>query len=176
MLFNKRPVNNGTLLPGRSLAPEHGLANFHKPTPVPSQSRIDASLTIVGDLRTDGDVQVDGQVCGDIRCAQLIVGPDATITGDVRAEEAVVRGRVKGTIRATRIILQDSARVESDIFYGRLTVDEGASFDGHSHRCEDPLHDAEQAAAQPEAMVVELEAADMLDRVANGSGEHSAGA
>jgi len=149
MLFNKRPEGNSSLVPVGT--PGHIPLTVRKPTPVPAVSHVDVSLSIVGDLRTDGDVHVYGQVCGDIHCAQLIVGPNAAITGDVTAEEAVVRGRVKGTIRASRIVLQESARVESNIFYGRLMVDEGATFDGQSQRCQDPMHQGGQATMQDAA-------------------------
>ncbi len=51
----------------------------------------------------------------------------------------IVRGKVQGTIRANRVILQDSARVDSEIFHKTLAVEEGACFDGRSWRRENPL-------------------------------------
>lgn len=111
-----------------------------------TQSVIDAWLNINGNLQSEGDVRVDGHICGDIRCAHLVVGREATVVGHIIAEEAVVRGRVKGTIRANRVILQDTACVESDIFHKVLSVDEGAEFDGLSCHRTDPFHDQEPAA------------------------------
>jgi cytoskeletal protein CcmA (bactofilin family) len=112
-----------------------------------TQSYIDASLTIVGDLHSQGDVRIDGRICGNVRCAQLIVGADASITGAVVAEQAIVRGRVIGTIRAPAIVIQDTAYVESEITYASLAIDDGAFFEGAVHRRSNPL--AEEPAASP---------------------------
>jgi cytoskeletal protein CcmA (bactofilin family) len=105
----------------------------------PTQSFIDASLTIVGDLHSQRDVQIDGRICGNVTCAQLIVGGDAVITGTVKASQAVVRGSIKGTIRASAVILQETARVDSDITYSMLAIDDGAQFEGTVRRSESPL-------------------------------------
>ena len=105
----------------------------------PTRSVIDAWLMITGNLLSEGEVQVDGQIVGDIRCTHLTVGKDATIKGNITAEEVVVRGKVAGTIRANRVILQDSARVESEIFHKLLSIEEGASFEGVSRMRENPM-------------------------------------
>ena len=127
-----------------------------------TQSVIDAWLTISGNLESEGDVRVEGQMHGDIRCAHLVVGRDATVSGDIVAEEAVVRGKVKGSIRANRVILQDTACVESDIYHKVLSVDEGASFDGQSCHRQQPFQDgrggrAGEGAAQKRAAVEPVE-------------------
>ena len=110
-----------------------------KPGTSPTRSVIDAWLTITGNLQSEGEVQVDGKINGDIRCAHLTVGKEASIVGNITADEVVVRGKVKGVIRANRVILQDSARVESEIFHKRFSIEEGAIFDGHSRIRENPL-------------------------------------
>jgi cytoskeletal protein CcmA (bactofilin family) len=110
-----------------------------KQTGAPTRSVIDAWLTITGNLESEGEVQVDGEIHGDIRCAHLTVGRDATVTGNVTADEVVVRGNVKGTIRANRVILQDSAFVDSTILHKKLAIEEGARFEGRSARCEEPM-------------------------------------
>jgi cytoskeletal protein CcmA (bactofilin family) len=91
------------------------------------RSLIDKLANVSGDLWSDGDVQIDGHLCGNVNCAQLIIGKDAAVIGAIIAEEAVIRGKMTGLIRATRVLLQASARVESEIVYQSLSVDEGAS-------------------------------------------------
>lgn len=110
-----------------------------------TQSFIDASLTIVGDLHTDRDLQLDGRICGNVTCARLIVGRDAAITGTVKAEQVIVRGSITGMIRSPVVILQETARVQSDIAYTLLAIDDGAAFEGAAHRSESPLEEAETA-------------------------------
>ena len=106
----------------------------------PARSVIDAWLTMIGNLQSEGDIQVDGKVEGHIRCRQLIVGKDASINGDVVAEEVVVRGKVKGVIRANRVKLQETACVESDVFFLKaLAIEDGASFEGQIRREKEPV-------------------------------------
>jgi cytoskeletal protein CcmA (bactofilin family) len=140
----------------------------------PAQSVIDAWLTITGNLESQGDIRVEGQVAGDIRCANLVIGRDATVSGDIVAEEAVVRGKVKGTIRANRVILQDTACVESAIYHKVLSVDEGASFDGQSCRRQQPQQEEEATARVVRTVPREVPTIDTFDRT-NGpaTGLHS---
>jgi cytoskeletal protein CcmA (bactofilin family) len=149
MLFNKKP-DDASSAEGRAHAarpPEQAAAPSRVQVGSSTQSVIDAWLTITGNLESQGDVRVEGQISGDIRCANLLVGRDATVSGDIVADEAVVRGKVKGTIRANRVILQDTACVESAIYHKVLSVDEGASFDGQSCRRQQP-HQEEEATAR----------------------------
>ena len=112
MLFNKKPeeevmhdfstgkrTSNGTVATVESITSAQRKINNSAPT----RSVIDAWLTITGNLQSEGEVQVDGQINGDIRCAHLIVGRDATVNGNITAEEVVVRGKVTGVIRANRV-------------------------------------------------------------------------
>jgi cytoskeletal protein CcmA (bactofilin family) len=131
-----------------SSAVEPAASALRKSNGAPTRSVIDAWLTINGNLQSEGDVQVDGQIEVDIRCAHLTVGRDALVNGNITAEEVVVRGKVMGCIRANRVILQDCAHVESEVFHKKLSIEEGACFEGRSRRYEDPLN-AELPGAKP---------------------------
>jgi cytoskeletal protein CcmA (bactofilin family) len=161
MLFSKKPDESSTESHRQSSRPaaEHPTQPLRGQVGSPTQSIIDAWLTINGNLESQGDVRVEGQISGDIRCVNLVIGRDATVSGDITAEEAVVRGKVKGTIRANRVILQDTACVESAIFHKVLSVDEGATFDGQSCHRMQPHQDEEAlprvARADPEASAIE---------------------
>jgi cytoskeletal protein CcmA (bactofilin family) len=166
MLFNKKA--EGELMHDLSAikrpssvvasATEPATEAVRKINGVPTRSVIDAWLLITGNLQSDGEVQVDGQIHGNIRCAHLTVGKDAHVAGNITAEEVVVRGKVTGAIRANRVILQDTAQVESEIVHKKLSIEEGATFEGSSRRCEDPLS-AEIPSAKP---------------IRNGNGKHQA--
>ena len=143
MLFNnKKPeelISDSVLLkkdPPQSSDQLHAMLRMSGG--VPTRSVIDACLVITGNLQSERDVQVDGELNGDIRCSQLIVSRDATINGNIVADEVVVRGKVKGVIRADQVMLQDTARVESEIFHKSLIIEEGACFDGQSFRTDQP--------------------------------------
>jgi cytoskeletal protein CcmA (bactofilin family) len=161
MLFNKKAeeelLNNLAAAGKRaaSAAPsavEPAAAALRKSNGAPTRSVIDAWLRINGNLESEGEVQVDGQIQGDIRCAHLTVGRDALVNGNITADEVVVRGKVMGCIRANRVILQDCAHVESEVFHKKLSIEEGACFEGTSRRCDDPLN-AELPVTKPASKV-----------------------
>src|SRR5262245_18923256 len=106
-----------------------------------SRSVLDGSVRFNGDLWSEGDVQIDGHLCGTISCVQLIVSKDAVVIGVIIAQEAVIRGRTNGIMRADRVLLQDTARVESEIIYKSFAVDEGANFDGIARPSLKPLEE-----------------------------------
>jgi cytoskeletal protein CcmA (bactofilin family) len=134
---------------------------------------IDVWLTITGNLESQGDVRVEGQIAGDIRCANLVIGRDATVSGDIVAEEAIVRGRVRGTIRANRVILQDTACVESAIYHKVLSIFEGATFEGKScHRTQPHLEEAAAGLVGIERDVTEGETFDGSNGQVAGAGLH----
>ena len=101
-------------------------------------SVIGPELKITGHAVSQGEVQVDGEIEGDLECASLMVGESACITGNVIAEEVVVRGKVMGSIRGMRVTLQSSSQVEGDVYHHSLAIEQGAYFEGKSRRSENP--------------------------------------
>lgn len=101
-------------------------------------SVVGMDLTVTGNLTSNGEVHIEGEVQGDVRCASLIVGDNARVTGGVVAEDVVIRGNLMGTIRGMRVTLQSSSHVEGDIFHKSLAIEQGAFFEGKSRRAEDP--------------------------------------
>jgi cytoskeletal protein CcmA (bactofilin family) len=159
MLFSRKSENRSEQAAAPAPAPEAPPAscksNVGSADRPRSQSFIDASLTIVGDLHSEGDVRLDGRICGNVTCAQLIVSEDASITGAVTAEETIVRGSITGKIRSPLVILQETAQVESEITYTVLAIDDGATFEGAARRSERPLE-------EPDAVSPLLELQQML--------------
>ncbi|MEZ5776079.1 MAG: polymer-forming cytoskeletal protein [Hyphomicrobiaceae bacterium] len=110
-----------------------------------SPSIIGADLQVTGSLVSKGEVNVEGEIQGDINCSSLLVGDTARITGNVVAEDVVVRGHVEGSIRGARVTLQSSSHVEGDIYHKSLAIEQGAYFEGKSRRSEDPIGTAPNA-------------------------------
>jgi cytoskeletal protein CcmA (bactofilin family) len=127
----------------------------HGPLRPTAPSTIVSSLLITGNIESAHDLEIDGKIIGDVTCAALTVGKDATVTGSIRARQVVVRGRVAGSIHAEFIILQHSARVDADLHQELLTIEEGAEFNGRSR----PRSQAGTAAATPLALAPPAEAA-----------------
>jgi cytoskeletal protein CcmA (bactofilin family) len=112
---------------------------------------IGEDLTIRGNITSKGEIQVDGEIEGDIRCGSLLLGDKSKVTGGVAAEDVVVRGHIVGSIRGVRITLQGQSVVEGDVFYQSLAIEQGASFEGTSHRSENPLAEIKAPAAKSSA-------------------------
>jgi cytoskeletal protein CcmA (bactofilin family) len=94
---------------------------------------IGADSTIQGELSIQGTVRVDGNVEGDIRADCVIVGETGKVRGNVKARTLVVGGRVDGNIAAAEAVeLRGRAQVFGEICTARLSVSEGALFEGQS--------------------------------------------
>jgi len=112
-------------------------------------SIIGEDLTVTGNIISKGEVQIEGEVQGDIHCSSLVVGEKAQVTGGLIAEDVVVRGRVIGSIRGTRVTLQSSSHVEGDIYHQSLAIEQGAFFEGKSRRADDPMAAKDAAPGKP---------------------------
>lgn len=96
-------------------------------------------IAINGDLSATVDLHLDGRINGDIKCAALIQGEASEVTGMVVAETARIAGKIKGSITAAALVILKTARIEGDVSYGSLTIEEGAQVDGKfTHRGAEP--------------------------------------
>ena len=93
-------------------------------------SVLGADLAIRGDLTATADLHVDGKVEGDITCAALVQGQSGVIAGAITAESARLAGTVKGSINAATLVVLKTARIEGDVSYDTLTIEQGARVDG----------------------------------------------
>jgi cytoskeletal protein CcmA (bactofilin family) len=93
-------------------------------------SVIGADVVIKGDIAATADLHVDGTIEGDIKCASLVQGEASSIHGAVVAESARLSGKVTGSITARELVILKSARIEGDVHYDALTIEQGAQVDG----------------------------------------------
>jgi cytoskeletal protein CcmA (bactofilin family) len=95
-------------------------------------SIIGPGMTVVGDCDTDGTIRVEGAVKGSIRAGKaVVVGKDGTVEGEVFTQDAVVAGRVHGTLVAeSRLELQATCHIEGDVQARRIQLEEGAILNG----------------------------------------------
>ena len=99
---------------------------------------ISADLTIIGNVYTQGKVILDGDIQGDLHCESLVVGENGDIKGGIIANEVTVLGRVFGSIRGNKVMLQSTSHVEGDIFHQGIGIEMGTVFDGTLKRTENP--------------------------------------
>ncbi len=106
-----------------------------RPDPVSGEttmSVIGAGMRIIGNVETNGVVKVEGTVEGAVRGArQVLLGRSGVILGDIHAADAVIGGKVVGSIAATeRVELQATASVEGDVNTRSIVVFEGGQING----------------------------------------------
>src|SRR5437868_4686929 len=93
---------------------------------------VGAEAHIQGVLNAKGSLRVDGRIEGSVSDGRtVVVGPGGEVAGDIAAEHVVVGGKVGGNITATgQLEILASGRVQGDVKTPRLTVEDGAVFNG----------------------------------------------
>ena len=137
-MFNKGKKDKERDLPD---PPAHPGGSSSKRSSMKSKapSIFSSDLTMTGSIVSEGEVQLDGNVEGDVKAGSLIIGDEASVKGEVVAENVVVRGRVTGSVRARHVQLASTARIEGDIIHAALSVESGAYFNGNCKHSSDPM-------------------------------------
>lgn len=95
-------------------------------------SIIGPGMKVVGDCETDGTLRVEGAVQGSVHAGKaVVIGKDGLVIGDVSTQDAVISGRVEGSVSAdSRLELQATCRIDGEVNTPRLQLEEGAVFNG----------------------------------------------
>lgn len=95
-------------------------------------SIVAVGMKIVGDCDTDGTLRVEGSIEGTVRAGKaVVVGKDGIVDGHVVTADAVIAGRVTGTVRAdSRLEVQSTARIDGEVAARRMQLEEGAELNG----------------------------------------------
>ncbi len=93
-------------------------------------SVIGSDVTITGNVAATTELHVDGNIEGDITCASLVQGEGSVVKGMIEAESARLSGTVIGSISARELVVLKSARIDGDVHYDALTIEQGASVEG----------------------------------------------
>ncbi|MGC9417585.1 MAG: bactofilin family protein [Rhodovulum sp.] len=140
--------------PEKGKATEAGIPRPGGDNPIPSApkakppaSMLSSDLVVTGNLKTTGDIQVEGTIDGDIQAHLLTVGENATVRGEVIADDVVINGRVIGKVRGLKVRLTSTARVEGDIIHKTIAIESGAHFEGSVQRQDDPLNTGKRGSA-----------------------------
>ena len=94
---------------------------------------IDEDSEIEGRYAFKGTLMLNGRLKGDISSPDtLIIGEKGSVTGDIRAGQALISGEVVGNVYCTeRVELKRTARVFADVEAPLVVVEEGVLFEGH---------------------------------------------
>ena len=93
-------------------------------------SVIGSDVTIKGDVSASADLHIDGTIEGDIACTSLVQGESSKVIGAIEAETARLSGSVNGSINARELVILKTARIEGDVHYDALTIEQGAQVEG----------------------------------------------
>jgi cytoskeletal protein CcmA (bactofilin family) len=91
-----------------------------------------ATLRFKGELRADEDFTLQGRIEGSIHHTQnLTIGTDGVVKGDSRARNIIVDGTVDGDLYALEAIsIRPTAKVQGNLMAPRVSIADGASFNG----------------------------------------------
>ena len=110
--------------------------NTENGTPQPGRegviSIIGPGMRVVGDCETEGTLRIEGSVEGTVRAGKaVVVGKDGVVDGDIATQDAVIGGRVTGSIIAeSRLELQATCVIEGQIQARRIKLEEGGRVNG----------------------------------------------
>jgi cytoskeletal protein CcmA (bactofilin family) len=139
---------------GKSETVEKGKGGPPRPNES-SMSIIGPGMRIKGDLVTEGTVRVEGTIEGTIRAGKaVVVGKEGEVIGDVVTQDAVIGGRVRGTVTAeSRLELQATAQIEGQISARaqHLVLEEGCRFNGQVQMVGDETQRALPASTSTES-------------------------
>ena len=108
------------------------MSSAEQPIPDANRLYIGEGVTIKGEISVPDTLVVCGSVEGDVSVGNLIVGETGAIKGRITVtENAEISGRVfeKLDVKCL-LILRSSGRVDANVSYGLLQIEQGASIAG----------------------------------------------
>jgi cytoskeletal protein CcmA (bactofilin family) len=110
---------------------------------------IGEDTTINGSIQLHDNIIVYGKVLGDIESGETIrIASRAEIQGNLKGRNIQVSGFVRGNLQAqSKVVLNDQADVNGDVYAAQIVIEEGARFEG---KCEMSGTSATSVTPEPE--------------------------
>jgi len=115
-------------------------ANSYQPAATPAARRngssghgfsvVGADMVVTGNIRATADLHIEGRVEGDLDVGNLVIGPEASVRGQVRAESARIAGTIEGGVAIRQLTVEAGARILGDVEYENISIENGAHIDG----------------------------------------------
>jgi len=114
-MFNKRVA-----APASTYQPAPATARRTNGSSGAGFSVIGPDVVVTGNVRASADLHIEGRIEGDLDCGSLVVGAEALIQGQVRAESARIAGRIEGAVSIRQLTVEAGARITGAHVDGRL--------------------------------------------------------
>jgi cytoskeletal protein CcmA (bactofilin family) len=153
-MFNLKPDNDRTPFETQSETDcEEAALAGSEASPSPPSSPVEGSgpnaqvsvlasdLSILGEgitIVSQNKVRIQGKIHADVHAREVVIDKEASVTGEVWAERVDVMGEVNGSVIAVALKLHESANVKGGVMHQKLTIAEGAKFDGAVQLIRDP--------------------------------------
>ena len=132
---------------------------FNKKTATGAATQIDSLIgkgaRIEGNVFFSGGLRVDGEICGKVIAesapSTLVLSEHGVINGHVEVTYLVANGNIKGPVRAREFLeLQPKGRIEGDVEYGMIEIQQGAVIEGRLLRLSAESADRREKTKKPE--------------------------
>ena len=89
-----------------------------------------------GDIEFHGGLRIEGVLRGNVTArgggdSLVVIGPGGRVDGTVTAPTVIVSGTVNGDLAARRVELKADAKVQGDVHYASLAMEQGAVVNGN---------------------------------------------
>ena len=84
-----------------------------------------------GDITSPSSTRIDGSVRGRINTKGiLVVGEKGIVTGEIKATEVIVHGKIEGSVESQRLEIKKDSSVSGDVFTKSLIIEDGGIYNG----------------------------------------------
>jgi cytoskeletal protein CcmA (bactofilin family) len=95
------------------------------------ESFVGSNAQFKGEMSVKGTLRLDGAIEGCVNADCVILSETALVKGDIVAQKIIIGGSVEGNLRAKELVeIQSKGKVLGEIFTDKLSVAEGAEFNG----------------------------------------------
>ena len=95
-------------------------------------NKILSGTEITGDIVSDSNLLIEGEIIGNVSCSgKVFVGTSGKIKGNLVCVNAEIDGAMDGELTIENLlVMRSTARIKGDIQATKLTIEEGAYFEG----------------------------------------------
>ncbi len=107
--------------------------NNKQSTPKPNEitTLIGEGCLFEGDITSPSSTRIDGHVRGNLKSkGSLIIGEKGVVSGEVKATEVLVYGKIEGNVESQRLEIKKDGSVVGDVFTKSLIIEDGGFYNG----------------------------------------------